>query len=236
VEITGEIMSEKLLEVSHFTVALDRAPVFSDLNFRVDEGEFLTILGPNGAGKTVLLKSLLGLLPHEGSLTWFKAPKIGYLPQGLNQLSVKDMPLTVGDFFGFKNIGYAEALEHLSHVGLDRSVLDKSAGYLSGGEFQRMLIAWVLSSNPNVLFLDEPTTAIDVAGDKTIYSLLKDIKQKHSLTIFNVTHDLNIVYAHSTHVLCLSRLGHRCFGVPKEVLTPDVLNDIYGSPIKFYTH
>ncbi len=93
-------MSELLLEVSSFSVTLDRSPVLSGLDFAVDEGEFLTILGPNGSGKTVLLKSLLGLLPHEGELKWHKRPKIGYLPQGLNQMSVRDMPLTVGDFFG----------------------------------------------------------------------------------------------------------------------------------------
>jgi zinc transport system ATP-binding protein len=229
-------MSGTLLEVKNFNVTLDRAPVLSDLNFSVDEGEFLTILGPNGSGKTVLVKSLLGLVPHEGEANWYKKPKIGYLPQGLNQMSVRDMPLTVRDFFGLKKIKHSEILKHLSHVGLESSILTKSAGQLSGGEFQRMLVAWVLSSDPNVLFLDEPTTAVDVAGGETIYSLLKEIWQKHNLTIFNVTHDLSIVYAYSTHVLCLSRWGHRCYGVPKEILTPDVLNEIYGSDIKFYTH
>ena len=228
-------MSAKLLEVKHFTVTLDRSEILSDLNFSVDEEEFLTILGPNGSGKTVLLKSLLGLLPHKGELKWYKEPKIGYLPQGLNQTSVRDMPLTVQDFFELKKIGQSEVLKHLSHVGLESSILNKGAGYLSGGEFQRMLVAWVLSSNPNVLFLDEPTTAIDVAGDETIYSLLKDIWQKHNLTVFNVTHDFNIVHEYSTHVLCLSRLGRSCYGVPKEILTQDVLNDIYGSQVKFYT-
>lgn len=229
-------MSGTLLEVKNFSVTLDRSPVLSDLDFSVDEGEFLTILGPNGSGKTVLVKSLLGLIPHEGESRWYKKPKVGYLPQGLNQMSVRDMPLTVGDFFGLKKIEHSEILKHLSHVGLGSSILTKSAGHLSGGEFQRMLVAWVLSSNPNVLFLDEPTTAVDIAGGETIYSLLKEIWQKHNLTVFNVTHDLSIVYAYSTHVLCLSRLGHRCYGVPKEILTPDVLNEIYGSDIKLYTH
>lgn len=229
-------MSGTLLEVREFGVTLDRSPVISDLNFSVAEGEFLTILGPNGSGKTVLIKSLLGLLSHQGIVNWHKKAKIGYLPQGLNQMSVRDMPLTVQDFFALKRIKRHEILRHLSHVGLESSVLTKNAGHLSGGEFQRMLVAWVLSSDPNVLFLDEPTTAVDVAGGETIYSLLKEIWQTHNLTVFNVTHDLSIVYAYSTHVLCLSRLGHRCYGIPKEVLTPDVLNDIYGSEIKFYTH
>lgn len=99
-----------------------------------------------------------------------------------------------------------------------------------------MLVAWVLVSHPNVRFLDEPTSAVDLAGGKTIYSLLRNTWREKKLTILNVTHDLNIVFAHSTHVLCLSRFGHHCYGVLKEVLTPGVLNDIYGSNVKFYIH
>ncbi len=229
-------MSNILLEVKNFNVTLDGIPILSDLNFKVEEGEFLTIMGPNGSGKTVFVKSILGLLPYHGELKWNKKPKIGYLPQGMNQLSVRDTPLTVKDFFYLKKIKQEEALKHLSLVGLSNDIFNKKAGYLSGGEFQRMLIAWVLASHPNILFLDEPTSTIDIVGGKTIYSLLRDIGQSQNLTIFNVTHDLNIVYAHSTHVLCLSRLGHRCYGVPEEILTPEVLHDIYKSDIKFYKH
>jgi zinc transport system ATP-binding protein len=229
-------MGEILLEVRDLSVTLDRSPVLSGLNFSVSEGEFLTILGPNGSGKTVLIKCLLGLLPYQGSVKWHKKPRIGYLPQGLNQMSVRDMPLTVLDFFTFKKRKRAEAVAYLSQVGLPAGVLEKKAGHLSGGEFQRMLIAWVLASRPNVLFLDEPTTAVDVAGGETIFSLLSDIWREQNLTIFNVTHDLNIVYSYSTHVLCLSRLGHICYGIPKEVLTPEVLNDMYATGVKFYTH
>ena len=229
-------MSELLLEVKNFTVSLDGAPILSGLNFNVEEGEFLTILGPNGSGKTVLVRALLGFVPHDGEVIWRRKPKIGYLPQGLNQMSVRDMPLTVKDFFALKKLNPDEVSKCLSLVGLEGGVLNKRAGHLSGGEFQRMLVAWVLVSHPNVLFLDEPTTAVDIAGGETIYSLLRDIWREQKLTILNVTHDLNIVLAHSTHVLCLSRFGHRCYGVPKQVLNPDVLNDIYGANVKFYTH
>lgn len=229
-------MSDILLEIKNFNVTLDRTPILSNLNFNIDEGEFLTILGPNGSGKTVLLKALLGLLPYNGEVIWRKKPKIGYLPQGLNQMAVNDMPLTVKDFFTLKKVKHDKSIEYLSQVGLESNILNKRAGYLSGGEFQRMLVAWVLASKPNILFLDEPTTAVDIAGGGTIYSLLQDIWKNWKLTILNVTHDLNIVYAHSTHVLCLSRFGHRCYGVPKEVLNTNVLREIYGTDIKFYSH
>ena len=229
-------MSEILLEAKNFGVTLDQTVILKDLDFSIREGEFLTIMGPNGSGKTVLVKSLLGLLPHDGDLKWHKKPRVGYLPQGLNQTSVRDMPVTVHDFFSFKKLKQSEILKYLSLVGLEKTVLNKRAGLLSGGEFQRMLVAWVLASQPNIVFLDEPTTAVDITGGETIYSLLRDIWEKQQLTIVNVTHDLNIVYAHSTHVLCLSRFGHRCYGVPREVLTPEVLRDIYKTDIKFYTH
>lgn len=229
-------MGEPLLDVKGLSVTLDGSPILSDLSFTVNEGEFLTILGPNGSGKTVLIKALLGLLPFEGQVTWHKKSRIGYLPQGLNQMSLKDMPLAVGDFFALKKLRRDQVLKYLPLVGLESNVLKKRAGYLSGGEFQRMLVAWVLASHPNVLFLDEPTTAVDIAGGETIYSLLQEIWREQKLTIFNVTHDLNVVYAHSTHVLCLSRFGHTCYGVPKEVLTPEVLNDMYAANIKIYTH
>lgn len=232
----GEFVSRVLLEAKNLSVTLDGSTVLSGLSFTVNEGEFLTILGPNGSGKTVLIKALLGLLPYDGEVIWYQKPRTGYLPQGLNQASVREMPLSVKDFFGLKQRNRKEALKYLSLVGLPSDVLDKRAGHLSGGEFQRMLVAWVLVSQPNVLFLDEPTTAVDVAGGETIYSLLNVIWREHELTIFNVTHDLNIVYAHSTHVLCLSRVGHICYGVPKQVLTPAVLNEMYASNVKFYTH
>ncbi len=228
--------AEILLEVRNLETTLEGAKILPDLSFEVNEGEFLTILGPNGSGKSVLLRSLLGLIPHKGTVSWHKKPKIGYLPQGLNQMAVRDMPLTVGDFFRLKRVGHDTVIEYLDLVGLGPSTLKKNAGHLSGGEFQRMLIGWVLVSRPNVLFLDEPTTAIDAAGGETVYSLLRDFWEKQNLTILNVTHDLSIVYANSTHVLCLSRFGHRCYGVPKEILTPDILRDVYGSEMKFYTH
>lgn len=231
-----EPMSDILLEVKNLRVVLDGSLILPDLDFTVEEGEFLTILGPNGSGKTVLIKALLGLLPHEGEVNWHKRARIGYLPQGLNQMSVRDMPLTVKDFFSLKKLKRDEVLTYISQVGLQKEVLNERAGHLSGGQFQRMLVAWVLASRPNVLFLDEPTAAVDIAGGETIYSLLQDVWRSQKLTIFNVTHDLDIVFAHSTHVLCLSRFGHRCYGVPKEVLTPEVLSDVYGTEVKFYAH
>ena len=227
-----------LLEVKNLNVNLDGEKVIQDLSFQVAQGEILTILGPNGAGKSVLLRTLLGLLPYEGDIIWHQKPKIGYLPQGLTQLKVKDFPMTVQDFFALKDPlpTSKEINQFLQLVGLEKNILFKTAGSLSGGQFQRMLVAWVLISHPNVVFLDEPTTGIDIGGGKTIYSLLHSVWVKEKLTIFLVTHDLNIVYKHSTNVLCLSRKRHSCFGEPKEILSPGTLEQIFGTEIKLYKH
>ncbi|MFH1192355.1 MAG: metal ABC transporter ATP-binding protein [bacterium] len=227
-----------ILEVKNLNVVLSDEKVIENLSFEVFEGEVLTILGSNGAGKTVLLKTLLGFLPYEGTIIWHKKSKIGYLPQGLNQMKVKDFPLTVQDFFALKNpLPTAEEIISFLHlVGLEEYVLSKTSGNLSGGQFQRMLVAWVLISNPQILFFDEPTTGIDIGGGETIYSLLRAIWQKEKITIFLVTHDLNIVYKYSTNVLCLNRKGHHCFGAPKEILKPETLENIFGPEIKYYKH
>ena len=235
-EVTPDSTARVLLEVKDLCVRLGGTLVVHPVSFVVHEGEFVTILGPNGSGKSILVKALVGLLPYEGEVVWHKQSKIGYLPQGLNQMSVKDMPLTVSEFFGLKKLRGERVRKYLTLVGLGESVLGKRAGHLSGGEFQKMLVAWVLASEPNVLFLDEPTNSVDVAGGETIYSLLGDIGRDRKLTIFNVTHDLNIVFGRSTHVLCLSRALEPSYGVPKEVLTPEMLRAIYGADIKFHSH
>jgi len=231
-------MSKDILNVKNLSVVLDNDRIIDRLSFSVKSGEILTILGPNGSGKSVLLRTILGFLPYEGSIIWDKKYKIGYLPQGLNQLLVKNLPLTVQDFFGLKNpiLLKDEISRHLLLVGLEKEILTKIIGNLSGGEFQRMLLAWVLVRQPEIIFLDEPTTGIDIGGGETIYSLLKKIKQERHLTIILVTHDLNLVYGFTDEVLCLSRKGHTCFGPPQEVLLPQILENIFGMELKFYKH
>lgn len=227
----------KILEVTNLNVTLGSEKVIKDLSFGVKKGEILTLLGPNGAGKTVLLKALLGLLPYQGEVLWLKKVKIGYLPQGLTQLKVKDLPLSVEDFFTLKKVSPKETLKFLKSVGIEgSSFLKKRIGDMSTGQFQRMLVAWVLTSKPEVLLFDEPTTGIDIEGEETIYSLLHQVWKDKNLTILLVTHDLNIVYKYSSNVLCLSKKGVACSGPPKEILTTKLLEKVYGTEVKFYQH
>lgn len=227
-----------LLKVQNLNIELDGEKIIENLSFQIHQGEVLTIIGPNGSGKSVLLKTLLNFLPYDGEIIWDKKYRIGYLPQGLNQLLTKNLPLTVEDFFSLKpsTLEKKEIIQYLSLVGLNKNILSKNVGNLSGGEFQRMLMAWVLIGQPEILFLDEPTTGIDLGGGETIYSLLKKIQQEKNLAILLVTHDLNIVYSFTDKVLCLGHKGHTCFGSPHEIMSPQALENIFGTKLKFYEH
>lgn len=231
-------MSTALIEVKDVTVKLDQEVIHSHLSFAIKEGEMFTILGPNGSGKSVLLKVLLGLLPHSGHIIWHKKPSIGYLPQSLNLQAVKGLPLTVKDYFDLKDGRYShkQVMASLTSVGLDADIHPKPLAHLSGGQFQRLLVAWTIISHPNLLILDEPTTGIDIGGGENIYALLDQLRRQMPLTIVLVTHDINIVYAQSDTVLCLRKKDHACFGPPRAILTPQLLEDIFGMKIKFYQH
>jgi len=231
-------MTEPLLEIKNLSVSLDKEKIINNLSFQIVEGEMLTILGPNGAGKSVLLRTLLGFLPYTGKIHWRKKIKLGYLPQGLTHLKMKEFPLTVLDFFRLKtSLPLDKEIESfLKMVGLEKNILSQKTGDLSGGQFQRMLIAWILISRPQIIFFDEPTSGIDIGGGETIYSLLNEIQKKEKLTVVLVTHDLNIIYKYSDHVLCLSHENYTCFGTPKEILSPQNLEKTFGMEIKFYEH
>jgi len=226
-------MSEIILKVKNLKVVLDGQEVIKNLSFEVKKGEVLTILGPNGGGKTVLLKALLGILPYEGEIMWQKEVKIGYVPQRLP--FIKDIPMSVEEFFKLKEASSEEMKAILNSVGIAEKFLNRNIGDLSSGQFQRVLIAWALIRNPDVLLFDEPTTGVDISGEETIYSLLSKLKEEKNLTILLVTHDLSVVFKFSTFVICLNKCPV-CQGTPKEVLSPENLRDLYGEEVKFYEH
>lgn len=238
-----------MLKVKNLSVRFGETRVLDDLSFEITKGDVVAIIGPNGAGKTVLFRSLLGLVPHEGSIEWPKNIKIGYVPQ---KLSVsKDLPVTVAEFLGLKNVPHEEAYEALESVGLIKQphrdteshqahhlhehLLNLRLGHLSGGELQRILIAYALMGHPDILLFDEPTAGIDIGGEETIYSLLEKLHKEQGLTILLISHDLNIIYRYAKKVICLNK-ERICYGSPKEALTPEALQKLYGTKIGVYKH
>ena len=222
-----------ILKVKQLNVLLDNQTVIENLSFEVKRGDVLTLLGPNGAGKSVLLKTLLGLHSYKGQIQWAKGIKIGYVPQRLP--FIKDIPMSIQDFFKLKESAERETEDILDSVGFREDFLRKKIGDLSSGQFQRILIAWGLVGNPQVLLFDEPTTGVDISGEETIYNFLATLKEERDLTILLVTHDLSVVYKFSTDVICLNRQPI-CHGPPHEVLTPERLQTLYGGEVKYYQH
>lgn len=193
----------------------------------------MAIIGPNGAGKTTLVKAVLGLVPYDGEIN-LQSRKISYVPQRLK--FDRTTPVTVMELLGIyqKKANKEQAERALADVGAEH-VANKQLGVLSGGEFQRVLVALALLNDPEVIFLDEPTAGVDVDGVSDLYELIQDLKKKRELTVFLVSHDVDVVYKHATSVICLNQ-KLVCMGAPSEALTPETMNALYSKDHASYHH
>jgi zinc transport system ATP-binding protein len=225
------------LEVHDLTVRLGGADVLRGVTFSLPRASCLVVIGPNGAGKTVLLRALIGALPHTGSIAWAADAVLGYVPQKID--IERDLPLSGRDFLRAKAAlvgGSRETqAEALRSVGLEGGLLSTTIGNMSGGQFQRLLIAFALLGQPNVLLLDEPAAGIDAPGQARLNEVIHDLQHTRRMTVLLVSHDLSVVYRHADYVLCLGRQG-ASFGRPRSVLTPEMLYEVYGQPLGFHVH
>jgi len=225
------------LEVERLSVRFGRTEVLRDLGFAVPEGSALAVIGPNGAGKTVLFRALVGSIPHEGTIRWAPGTRIGYVPQKLD--IERDLPITGRDFLDAKaavsRTPRADAGRVLELVNLHGSVADQPIGTFSGGQFQRLLLAFALMGKPTVLLFDEPTAGVDEPGEERLYEMIRRVQEAEGLTLLLISHELSVVYRYATNVLCLSR-ENPCFGPPEEILTPERIEQAYGTPLKYHHH
>ena len=224
-----------LLSVSNLKVKLNNHLILSDISFEVRRDDTVAIIGPNGAGKSVLFRTILGLLPHEGVVKWSPSVKIGYVPQKL--YIAKDIPLTVAEFLSFKESNFDKILQVLGQVGFGKreNILKMKLGVLSGGELQRILIAFAVMGNPNVLLFDEPTSGVDLSGEETVYQLISKLQAEKDLTIIFISNELEVVYKYAATVLCLNK-EKVCFGPPRKVIDKENLEKLYGEDIHLYRH
>lgn len=231
-----------ILEVKNLRVSFDNHLVLKDISFFVKRDETLAVIGPNGAGKSVLFRALLGLIPFKGEINWASNVKIGYVPQ---KLAVsKDLPLTVKEFLSIKEkkldtlhkvleeVGFQKQADHEHN---DRRVLKTRMGDLSGGELQRVLIAYALLDDPNVLLFDEPTAGVDVAGEETVYALMHKLQADSDLTIIFISHELQVVNHYADDVLCLNK-EEISFGPPMKVVNKENLEKLYGDEVSLHKH
>ena len=224
-----------ILEVKDLNIEIAGSKIIKNISLTINKGDVLAIIGPNGAGKTMLLKALLGFIPFKGKIDWEEKIKLGYVPQRLEIDT--DIPLTVKEFFRLRgrNIKKEKISEILKFVQLDEKILNSGFGQISIGQRQRILIAWAMLDNPDVLLFDEPTADIDIAGQESIYKMLYEMQNKTKLTIILVSHDLNIVYRYAEKILCLNK-KQICIGTPQEILQAEKLLELYGGEKAFYQH
>jgi zinc transport system ATP-binding protein len=225
-----------VLAVRDLSVAFDGRPVLQHVSFELPAGASLAVIGPNGAGKTVLFRALLGAVPSTGSIDWAPGVAIGYVPQHVD--IDRDVPITGRDFLraraAVSNGRVADLSTVLDLVGLPAATADKPIGLMSGGQFQRLLVAFALLAQPSVLLLDEPSAGVDPPGEERLSHSLHRRQRESGMTILRISHEIAIVHAQATHVLCLGD-GRAWFG-PPSILTPELLQSAYGSPIGLHVH
>ena len=227
---------DNVLEVDRLSIRFEKVPVFTDLSFRVAKGDSLAVIGPNGAGKTVLFQALIGSVASEGTIRWAPDVRIGYVPQKLDL--DRDVPVTGRDFLRARATsarGDTEISHMLELVGISKEASESSIGILSGGQFQRLLVAFALLGNPSVLLLDEPTAGVDGPGQKRLNELVRRLQEEQGLSVLFISHDLSVVYQYAANVLCLGG-KHAYVGPPRKILTPDLLSEIYGSAVDYHVH
>ena len=189
-----------VLDVSNLGVRLQGKTILDDINFKIKKATIISIIGPNGSGKTTLFRALLNLVPYSGTIKWSSDVRIGYVPQSL---VATDLPITVGEFLKLKvRTNFQSSLRA---VGLESEILSQGLASLSGGELQRVLIAWAILDDPDILLFDEPTSGVDVGSEEPIYKKVKDLKDTLGITILLITHNLHIAMHYSDYILALNK-------------------------------
>jgi zinc transport system ATP-binding protein len=208
-------MSAGLVEARAVTVRIGQHELLSAVDLTVGQGEIVSLIGPNGAGKTTLLRAILGILQPTDGVVWrAQGLVVGYVPQRLQLDPV--LPLTVERFMTIGLAPSSGALDGvLAEVGashLRRALMHE----LSGGEFQRALLARALLRRPDLLILDEPGQGLDFSGQIELYGLIEQIRDRRGCGVLLVSHDLHIVMAATDRVVCLNR-HVCCSGRPEAV-------------------
>ncbi|MHB1843547.1 MAG: metal ABC transporter ATP-binding protein [Deltaproteobacteria bacterium] len=225
------------LQVEQLRVRFGKSDVIERLSFGVERGTTLGIIGPNGAGKTALFRALIGAIRYEGRVSWAEGTQLGYVPQKLDL--ERELPITARELLAAKasvlHIDRSEIGPALARVGLSPSSATQPIGSLSGGQFQRLLVAFALLGRPNVLLFDEPTANVDEVGQESLGETVHAIQREQGLTLLLISHDLSVVYRYATNVLCLGH-GAPCFGPPLTTLTNERLAALYGAPLSYHVH
>ncbi len=221
-----------LIKVKNLSAFYENKKVFENLNFTVEDGDYLCIIGDNGSGKTTLMKTLLGLeIKHTGNINFggFTRREIGWLPQRTQHQ--KDFPASVGEVVmsgfagcGFLGIGYtksqkSQAIKNMKKLEIN-DIAEKSFSELSGGQQQKVLLCRALCAAKRVLLLDEPVTSLDETAAEEMYSIIKNLNDS-GLAVIMISHDINRAVKEAKHILSLSNNSY-FFGEAREYQKGDM--------------
>lgn len=224
------------VKIKHLGVKKGDNIILQDVSLTANHGEILALIGRNGAGKTTLLKAVMGQLPHTGTISFFNAkgdpidrPRIGYVPQSLT--FDRSTPVTVADMFcanrsrlpvwlGHRKAQLEQIEKMLNKVGA-HAQMHKTLGSLSGGELQRILLAYALDPIPDLLLLDEPVSAVDRKGTGVFYQLVTSLRSEYHMPIILVSHDIGHVKKYATNAAFLDRT----------VVMQNTVDKVLGNPV-----
>ena len=220
-----ENKNKVLLKVENAGVSINDKSLVKGVSFEIKQGEIVTLIGPNGSGKSTTAKIALGIYKKIDGKVKKYTDKIGYVPQ---KISIDwTLPIRILDFMTLTEeltqdqINIALNLTGVEHL------KNKSLSNLSGGEFQRVLIARAISKKPELLVLDEPVQGVDFKGEIALYELIKQISEKMKCGILLISHDLHVVMSATDFVLCLN--GHVCCsGAPHKVVKDSKYKELFG--------
>lgn len=237
-------MSEALFEFQHATLGYRGNLLLRNLSLSLAAGDFLGIVGPNGAGKSTLVKTMLGLLPlRDGRMGWLPhRPRIGYVPQreqidAIWPMRVCDtlrLTLSALDRPGLRARDHRQEVGRVMAATGIAALANQTLNTLSGGEMQRLLLARALIVRPSVLFLDEPTAAMDLFSTGRFLDLIAGLHRAEGLTVILVTHDLQSLAGRADRIGILAD-GALHYGPAEEMLTSRRLSEVYGCDVRVET-
>ena len=207
------------------------------ISFEINKGQIVTLIGPNGSGKTTTAKMILNILDTDEGMATSNTSKMAYVPQKIN--IDWTMPLRVIDFMKItNNLNNTQITDSLTMTGVNK-LLYNQIHSLSGGEFQRVLIARAIAKKPDLLVLDEPVQGVDFNGEIALYNLIKKISTTLNCGILLISHDMHFVMSTTDHVICLN--GHICCsGNPSSVVKNPEYIKLFGEhnseTLSYYQH
>jgi zinc transport system ATP-binding protein len=216
-----------LVTVEDLSVSYGANTVLRHVHMIIEPGEIVTIVGPNGSGKTSLLRAIIGAIkPAKGRITRKQGLRIGYVPQKLH--IDPTLPISVERFMRLTNhVSRARCAEALKEAGVP-DLLKQQMTQLSGGQFQRVLLARALINHPDILLLDEATQGLDQPGSAAFYRQIETVRRETGCAILMISHELHVVMSASDRVICLN--GHVCCeGSPAVVASAPEYRALFGT-------